>query len=55
MVEAALAPLHTKGDSPCEYILTRGYNNSQNQFTVILALDTSQCKGRADTYCTIYN
>ena len=48
----------------------RGYNNTvnkymssereenfirQNQFTVILATDTSQCKGRADTYCTIYN
>ena len=48
----------------------RGYNNttnkymssemeenfiSQNQFTVILAMDTSQYKGRADTYCTIYN
>jgi hypothetical protein len=48
----------------------RGYNNTvnkymssemeenfirQNQFTVILATDTSQCKGRADAYCTIYN
>jgi len=48
----------------------RGYNNtvnkyrssemeenfiSQNQFTVILATDKSQYKGRADTYCTIYN
>jgi hypothetical protein len=48
----------------------RGYNNTvnkymssemeenfirQNQVTVILATDTSPCKGRADTYCTIYN
>jgi CRISPR/Cas system CMR-associated protein Cmr1 (group 7 of RAMP superfamily) len=48
----------------------RGYNNtvnkymgskmeknfiSQNQFTVSLALDTSQSQGRAGTYCTIYN
>jgi hypothetical protein len=48
----------------------RGYNNkvnkymisemeenfiSQNQFTVILAMDTSQSKGRGSTYCTIYN
>jgi hypothetical protein len=48
----------------------RGYNNtankymssemeenfiSQNQFTVILATDKSQYKGRADTYCTMYN
>jgi len=48
----------------------RGYNNkvnkymsseveenfiSQNQFTVILTMDTSQSKGRGSTYCTIYN
>jgi hypothetical protein len=48
----------------------RGYNNtvniymssemeenfiSQNQFTDILTTETSQSKGRADTYCTIYN
>jgi len=48
----------------------RGYNNtvnkymssemeknfiSQNQFTVNLALDTSQSQRRAGTYCTIYN
>jgi hypothetical protein len=48
----------------------RGYNNTvnkymssemeenfiiRNQFTDILAMDTSQSQGRAGTYCTIYN